>query len=283
MFLRFFDRNRLFNADNTPGAAPGAPAASGAQGGQQFTPPDLNNPELRKWFESQVAGVLNNKNQILEEKRKLEQEHNALLTKVKPLGDLDKVTEALKRLGDDEEKKLLGEGKVEELVSRRIKSAQARYEEALGAKEKELAAERKARETTLAKVKELTIDRALTEAAVKMNVHKDAIEDVIMHGRSVFSLTDDYKIQAVDGSGITIAGPDGRNPLTPEQWVEGLRSKKPHFFPANSGAGARGNNTQTLEGSNGRVIRLRAGYTQQEFEAANNEALKTGARIEFLK
>lgn len=281
MLLNFYRRGILQSHEGNAGAGnAGAGAGStGAQGGAQFTPPDLTNAEVKKWFDSQVQGLAANKEAILAEKRRLEENYNALQAKVKPLGDLDKLGEQLKKMGDAEDTQLLREGKVEELVSRRLTAAQKRHEEALSLKDKDLAKFQKALEEKQAKVRELTIDRAITEAAVKLNVHKTALKDVLTRGRQVFSLTDDYKIQAVDGSGIIINAPDGRTPLNPESWVESLREEAPHLFPASSGTNSRGNTAEQT--SSGPVIRLRPGYTQEEFEQADKQAKASGARLVF--
>ena len=60
-------------------------------------------------------------------------------------------------------------------------------------------------------------------------------------------------------NGDVIIGKDGKNPLTPKEWIEDIRESKPYFFPKPHGAGGQGGNNS---GSKNTIKR-------SEFDAMN--------------
>lgn len=98
---------------------------------------DLSDPKVQSAIkaavEEQTAGLKANRDEVLAEKRELKKQMDELKAQ---WGDLDPkaVTELMKRFENDEEAKLIAEGKFDEVVQRRVdrmqKDAQAQVEAA---------------------------------------------------------------------------------------------------------------------------------------------------------
>lgn len=205
---------------------------------------------------------------------------DALHEKLKPLGDIDKAAELLKKFDNDEELKLFKDGKVDDLVKKRMDGAQQRFQAEL-AKRDQMIAERQQREQSLmSRLQAATVDRELTEAAAKAGVHKTAITDLVNRGRAIFRLEEsdnDLRIVPKDAQGVVIFGADGKTSLDPQSWVESLKETAPHFFPGSSGGGATGGAGK----SSGSAIVLPREHTQAQFEAAYNQAQKEGRELKI--
>jgi len=78
-----------------------------------------------------------------------------------------------------------------------------------------------------------SIERAVSDAAVKAKVLPTAITDAVMRARSVFEITEDNRIITKDNSGSTPG-------LSPDEWFKEQSEKAPHWWPASVGGGSRG-------------------------------------------
>jgi hypothetical protein len=87
------------------------------------------------------------------------------------------------------------------------------------------------------KLEKVLIDGEVAKAATSIGAHPGALEDVATRVRSRFRLDDEGHALAVDASGNTIYGDDGR-PLTVEGAVRQLTVQAPHLFRQSSGGGA---------------------------------------------
>lgn len=271
-----YQHGLMFLSPDDPGAGGGA---GGAGGAPKFTPPDLSSPEAKAWLDQQTKaateGLVKNRDTILAEKRKLEDDHKAYREKYAGL-DPDNARKAIDKLRDDEERALVAKGDIDGLVKRRLDETVNRYTGQLTAKEKEVAEAMKVANARAEKIRELTVDRELAEAAAKAGVHPAAIPDLLNRARRVFTVNDEGKIQCVDGNGIAVNEQDGK-PRTPGTWVEALKAEAPHFFPGSSGAGSRGNTTP----GGGGVIRIPRAMPNNEYEAVKMRAEKEGKTLVF--
>lgn len=149
--------------------------------------------------------------------------------------DPDEVRVLLSRLGDDEDAKLIKEGKFEELIGRKTEKMRKDFEKKLEAAKKEV-------DSAAAKAgrwSQRVLDNALREAAVKAGLHAHAIDDALFRGRAMFSLDEDGNAVQLDRDGQVVMGKNGKTPFTPTEWLDSMRDAAPHWFPANgSGSGA---------------------------------------------
>lgn len=227
-----------------------------------------------------LDGLVNNNKELLGEKQRLQQQFNDLQEKLKPLGDIDKAADLLAKFNNDEELKLFKDGKVDDLVKKRTADMVKRHQADIEDWQKKYTAREQRERKLLERLNSATVDRELTEAAAKAGVHKTAIADVIARGRNIFRLEesgDELRIVPKDTEGQIIFGKDGKTPLAPDAWLEGLKESAPHFFPGSTGGGSTGGPGK----AGGNVITLPRQHTQAEFEAAYERARKEGKQLQI--
>ncbi|MFK3971176.1 hypothetical protein ACI2KS_10660 [Pseudomonas sp. NPDC087358] len=150
--------------------------------------------------------------------------------------DIDAVKGLLAKAGEDEETKLLTEGKIDEVFDKRT-------ERLRGSFEKQLAEERTRAEKSEAfanKFRDKVLGDSIRAAAIKAGALPEATDDLILRARGQFTLNEDGEAVAVDQDGQAILGKDGKTPLTPLEWAESLRESAPHLWPRASGTYAPG-------------------------------------------
>lgn len=173
--------------------------------------------------------------------------------------DAEKVRAMMSRLENDDEAKLLAEGKMDEVIQRRTAKRDADWQAKLDAQ---------VAETTAAKAKSgKFMDRVLDEqirAAVNGKVHEKAVEDSLFRARTIFTLDEDGNaVQLQDGQ--PVLGKDGKSKFSPAEWIESMRESAPHWFPATgSGSGA-----QPSHGAGGKKT-----ITRAQFDAQNTSERK---------
>lgn len=149
----------------------------------------------------------------------------------------EEIQALLQRLETDEDTRLLADGKVDEVISKRTERMKADFDKNLStahAERDQHAARAKAFE---AKV----LDNAVLAAATKAGLHQHAIDDALFRGRAMFRLNENGDAVALDDGGNVLLGKDGKTPFTPAEWLEDMKEKAPHWFPAPaSGGGAQG-------------------------------------------
>lgn len=150
--------------------------------------------------------------------------------------DPEIVKKVFAQLDQDEEAKLIAEGKVNEVIQKRTEKMREEHAKLLNA------------ETTRAnnaeayanKFKQSVVQGQIVQAAVELEALPEATADIAFLAQSKFALDEDGKAVAVDESGEVVIGKDGKTPLSPKEWVESLREQKPYFWPKPNGSGAQG-------------------------------------------
>ena len=165
---------------------------------------------------------------------------------------LDRLNELEKLVDEDEEKKMIADGRLEEVVERRVetRTSQMRreYEGQIKAKDTALDALTEDREKAVGSYNNLIIDTAINDAINEVGgVRKGALQDVRARGRRVFQMKDE-KLTALDGAGGIMYGANGSESLSPAEWVKGLLDSAPHLFEESAGAGPRGRQTPSPGG-----------------------------------
>jgi hypothetical protein len=128
------------------------------------------------------------------------------------------------------DKKLIDEGKVDEIVTTRVAKLKKEYDDKLTAITGE-------RNTLHGKLSEVLIDSALKDVAVKAKVRSTAMEDVLLRGKRIWTLKENQPV-ALNGE-EAIFGKDGK-PISMLEWVNELQTSAPHLFEGSSGGGANG-------------------------------------------
>jgi len=203
---------------------------------------DLNDPEvqavLQAELEKHTTGLKKNRDDLLLEKKKLQDEYQ----KYAALGEPDKLREIIERINNDETSKLLAEGKIDEVIAKRTEMMQRDYKtqiDSLSKKLEDYESQIKAKDQYMSS---LVIDGQVKEAAIKQGIMASAIEDAVYRAKQIFSLDDNGQPIARDPqSGELLLGKDGRTPLTPMEWLSSMKDRAPHWWAQSTGGGAGGN------------------------------------------
>lgn len=163
---------------------------------------------------------------------RLMKERDDLVKAAERYKDLDpeKAREALAKLRQLDEKKLIDEGKLEEVVTQRTGAMKADHEQ-------KLSAEKARGDAAESRLSELLIDSALRTESLKPEIgaRASALTDIILRAKSVWGLNDGKPVAMRDGN--VLYGKDG-NPMTMAEWLVGLRAEAPHLFGETTGSGA---------------------------------------------
>lgn len=157
--------------------------------------------------------------------------------------DIDKYNELMKKAADDDGKKRITMDRVDEIVAERTQKMREEHQnqvEALTGNNN----------TLKSQLDGLLIDGAIRNAAVEAKVRPGALEDVVLRANRTFKVVDG-KAVAHDEKGNVVYGKDGSNPLSPSEWLNGLKKSADHLFETSSGGGAGGGDNRGSGGAGG--------------------------------
>ncbi len=185
-------------------------------------------------LDEEVSGLKSKNAELLDEKKKIEKK----LREFEDF-DFDAATEALEFLENNKDAQLIKDGRVEELIEKKTSALRSDHEAIVGELNSKLkeAMSRGDKYENLYRTK--MVEDALREAAVKAKVRPEAITDILLHGRNIFSLADDGSIEARGDDGKLLKTEDDKV-LTTTNWIESLKKTSPHYWPDSRGVGADG-------------------------------------------
>ena len=237
-----------------------------SSGGDDLTDEDLakilENPKVQEAvgklatakLSEEHAGLLKNRDEFKTEKEKLAQEVSTLREAVKNWEGLD--AEELKRIMANieasEEAKLIAAGKGDEVLRKKTERLRQDYD----AKIKTLTEERDKAKADGDAARQAH-DRLKVETAINSAISQDgsifneAMPDIHAAGGPVFSVNDKNEIVSVDGDGKVVMGKDGEKPLQPGEWLESMKSIRPHWWRAPKGGGAAASERDATSGVTG--------------------------------
>ncbi|POA52124.1 MULTISPECIES: hypothetical protein [unclassified Pseudomonas] len=191
--------------------------------------------EVQKYLDGEVTGLKSKNQELIGSNKTIKTELDKLKGQFDGL-DIDAVRGLLTKAGQDEETKLLTEGKVDEVFNRRTERLRGDYDKQL----KTVTARAEKAEAFAAKFQGKVLGDSVRGAALKAGALPEATDDIILRAKGVFTLNEEGEAVAVDESGEIILGKDGKTPLTPLEWAESLRESAPHLWPRASGTQAPG-------------------------------------------
>lgn len=239
-----------------------------------------DSPEVKALIAAAVkeatSGLAANKDEILAEKKALADKLESMSKQWEGL-DPAAVRSIMDRMANDEETKLMAEGKMDEVINRRTERLQADHKKQLSKFEQMIADKDAALSQTSGRVKTLMIEGSLRQAASELGLVPSATEDALRRAKDVFNIDDKGNLIAEE-NGSTIYGKDGKNPITPAEWLETMKDKAPHWFPAPAGGGAGGGSGR---GGSHTITREQA-RDRQVYLAAQESASKAGAQLKIV-
>lgn len=238
----------LFNSDGTGGGA-----GSGSGGGQQNNNSgggdgdgDGDDP-VKKAVEAATSGLKKNRDEILAEKRALQEQLDKAKNDRKfyeELGGEDGVKKLLdfkKKLEKDESTKLLAEGKHDEWFDKRTAALRGEYEQKL-TKQAELLTEREQQlAATNDRLARVMIQNDVQNAARTAGVVPSAVADIELVAMNTFEFDPEHDRHVIkDKDGVVLLGKDGQNPKSLGEWLDEQKESRRHWWPQSQGAGAAG-------------------------------------------
>ncbi|MBT7350189.1 hypothetical protein HN803_05355 [candidate division WWE3 bacterium] len=164
---------------------------------------------------------------LLKKQEDLESKFNGI--DVDAYNDMLKTSQALK------DKKLIDEGKIDELLEERTKAMRNEHNLALEGMNKTQSA-------LNGKLETLLIDNAVRDSAAKAGVVDTALDDVVLRSQIVFSVKDGKAVPH-DREGNVVFGDGTSDPMSVNEWVKGLTESAPHLFNPSTGGGSQHGST----------------------------------------
>ena len=243
---------------------------------------DLKNPEVKALVDEAVAaaitGLTSNRDTILGEKKILQEKITAQEKLWEGL-DPEVVKNLVSRMNNDEETKLIAEGKIDEVIERRTTALKTDLETKLTAALEKITELEGVGKASTGKVKTLVMQGSIRQAGGELGLLPTAYDDAIARANGIFSLDDKDVAVARDASGALQIGKDGKTPLSPHEWLDGMKEHAPHWFPTQKGAGA-GGGPGGGEGGNFTMSREQARDPQQ-YRAMKEQAAKVGQSVQI--
>ncbi len=144
--------------------------------------------------------------------------------------DVDGYKDMVKQQQAMKDKKLISEGKIDELLEERTKTMREKHNQELEKIQGLNATLNKQLET-------LVIDNAVRDSATKSGVVDTGIDDVLLRSQSVFSLKDGKAVPH-DRDGNVIYGEGKSEPMSVQEWVKSQMEVAPHLFKPSQGGGS---------------------------------------------
>ena len=143
--------------------------------------------------------------------------------------DLEKYDELRKKEKEIHDKKLLDQGKVDELIAHRTEEMKKKFTNEIQERDSKIG-------TLESQLGDLQINQVVMAAATKKKALTGAIPDIIMRAKQIFILEDGKVTPKKDGE--TWIGDDGVTPISITEWVDRLSVEASHLFQGSTGSGA---------------------------------------------
>lgn len=202
---------------------------------------------------------------------------NDMILKYKDI-DPEKYKDLVGKLEADEEGRLFGAGKKDELRKLWFGKMTEEHTREIEAERKKTAAALESRKKYEQRVLDNHLLQAANKGVDKLRVVPSALDDILLQGRQVFSLDDDANAVMRDKDGNVIPGKNGSSPYTAEDWLAEQVEKRPHWFEyGSSGGGGAGNRGSESAGS-GRTI-ARSKFLQLTPQEQHDTVVTKGVRV----
>lgn len=183
------------------------------------------------------------------------------------------------------ELKLIKDGKIEEVISRRTEKMRRDHEAEVAALKTE---NQKLTDGVTAITNELgssLISAGISSVAPKLGVKPTAIDDLTTRAHRVWKPEkgEDGKLRLTPyRDGAIYYGKSGGKPIGFDEWIASLTSDAPHLFAENRGAGTPGSGSATVTGTGVRITRTEA-RNPESYKAAKARAEEAHVPLEIVE
>lgn len=184
--------------------------------------------QVRKAVDEATKSLKANHDRLLDEKKKLQKRFEGI-------DNPEEALEALKFLNESDEARAVREGKFQELLETKVSEATSDLESKLSDTYSKLKETQDVATTYKQRFEKKIIEDTLREAAIAAKIRPEAIPDLILHGSSIFSVSDTGEIEARDSKGKLMKTED--KIMNPTLFIEGRKKTSPHWWPESESAG----------------------------------------------
>jgi hypothetical protein len=256
----------------------------GAESGEGGNVDPAGDPAIQALIQSAVAeatkGLTSNRDELLNEKKELKSQFESMK---KQWGNLDPemVKNLVSRFENDEETKLIAEGKFDAVFERRNSAMRKDYENKLEASTGKLTEFEQLLGSKDSLIKQLKVEGAIRQSAADLGLVPSAFDDAISRATSIFSIDEDGELAARDADGVVQISRNGKDKLPVSEWLENMKENAPHWFPSPEGAGAGGGKGG---GKGGAYSITRAeSLDPTKYRAAKDRAEKAGQTLQIIE
>ena len=187
---------------------------------------------LNEGFTTKLAeetdGLKRSRDTILDEKKKIEKKFKGI--------DVEEIAPAMEFYSKNKDAEFLKTGKLEELVEQKTSQLKADHEAAFGEVNTALEEAQSVGTKFQGLYETKILEDEIRANALAAKVLPEALVDIVARAKSVFSLGDEFKVEARDAEGNLLKN-DKDLIVTPKNWLETLKESAPYFWPASEGAG----------------------------------------------
>ena len=127
---------------------------------------------------------------------------------------------------------------LEALIARRTQEMRSDFQRKLTAAEREVAQTTQRHADLDRTWRRDRVETALLHAITVAGVAKQAVPDAVSRGLTLFLDIDDQGRPVAKKGEEVLYDKDGINPLSPDEWIVGLKLAAPHLWPSSTGSGA---------------------------------------------
>lgn len=161
--------------------------------------------------------------------------------KLKAFDGIDPVRtrELFDKFNKDEELSLLKDGKVDQLIEKRVGEARAKFDDELKSKLGELDATAKERDAYRQRYEAHLIKEQVGSIALAAKALPTALDDIARRAMDLFKVNEKGELEARDKDGNLLKTESG-DLVTPARFIESLKKAAPHYWPASASGSLNG-------------------------------------------
>lgn len=157
--------------------------------------------------------------------------------------DPEKYQEAVQKLRDLEDEKLIKAGQLDEVLEKRTERMRADFDNQLNAYKTRSEKAEKMAEALKGKISEMTIETEIAKAVGDTGeVKKGALGVITLQAKQAWKVDDNGNMYATNSDGSKIYGENG-DPLTIPEWTKSLKDSQPFLFEESTGSNSQGDGT----------------------------------------
>lgn len=178
-------------------------------------------------LDQEVGGLKSKRDELLEAQRNMKDQ----LKQFEGI-DPERARKLESQLAENEEARLIADGKLDEVLNKRTERMREEYDRKL----QEASQTADQSKAFADKFRGRVMRDEIRTAAAEVGLVDSAVEDAVYRAGGLFEVNDEGNVVPREDAGFDENG----KPLTPQAWLESMREKAPHWFPVPEGSQSRG-------------------------------------------